>query len=284
MTTHPPAPRAVLAPVRTQPRARFRDLIAAEWIKIRSQRSTFWILTVTALVVVAAAVNAARSDSSNFPAYSPSVQRIHGFSLSDAFPAVGYLILLVVAAGTGALAIVGEYSNGLIRITTIAVPARGPVVLAKAVVVAALWTAAGAVISTASFVISQAILSGRQAGDSITSPGALPALLAATLLGPVCAVTGLGLGVLIRHSVATIVSLVIILALLPQLFPARQATLAVINHLMVLSAWQRLTWAYGPPAAIGSRYATAAGSWAVYAAWPALALALALIMVQRRDV
>jgi ABC-2 type transport system permease protein len=284
VTTHPTAPWATLAQVRTQPRPRFRDLIAAEWIKIRSQRSTFWTLIVTALVVVAAAVNAAHSDYSNFPAYSPSVQRIHGFSLSDAFPPVGYMILLVVAAGTGALAIVGEYSSGLIRITTVAVPARRSVVLAKAVVVAALWTVAGAIISTASFVISQVILSGRHAGDSITSPGALPALLAATLLGPVCALTGLGLGVLIRHSVATIVSLVVILVLLPQSLPTRQAGLAAINHLMVLAAWQRLTWAYGPPAAIGYRYATVTGSWVVYAAWPAIAIALALIVVQRRDV
>ena len=38
---------------------------------------------------------------------------------------------------------------GLIRITSVAVPARSEVVLAKAVVVAALWTAAGAIISAA---------------------------------------------------------------------------------------------------------------------------------------
>jgi ABC-2 type transport system permease protein len=53
---------------------------------------------------------------------------------------------------------------------------------------------------------------------------------------------------------------------------------------MVLAAWQRLTWAYGPPAAIGPRYATVAGSSAVYAAWPAIALTVALMVVQRRDV
>jgi hypothetical protein len=35
---------------------------------------------------------------------------------------------------------------------------------------------------------------------------------------------------------------------------------AAYPHVMVLAAWQRLTWAYGPPAAIGPRYATVAGS------------------------
>jgi ABC-2 type transport system permease protein len=59
---------------------------------------------------------------------------------------------------------------------------------------------------------------------------------------------------------------------------------AAYPQVMVLAAWQRLTWAYGPPAAIGPRYATVAGSWAVYAAGPAIALTLALIVVQRRDV
>jgi hypothetical protein len=286
VTAPPAASRAALAPARAEPPARFRDLIAAEWIKIRSQRSTYWTLAVTALVVIAAAVNAAHSDYSNFPAYSPSAQRIHAFSLSDAFPLPGYLVLMVVAAGTGALAIVSEYSSGLIRITTVAVPARGSVVLAKAVVVTALWTVAGAIISSASFAIAQAILNGRHGGDSITRPGAFPALLAATLLGPVCALIGLGLGVAIRHSVTAIVTEVVLLVALPQFFPSHHGTtlLAAINHLTVLAAWQRLTWAYGPPGAIGPGYATFTGSWVVYAVWPAAAITLALIMVRHRDV
>jgi hypothetical protein len=40
---------------------------------------------------------------------------------------------------------------------------------------------------------------------------------------------------------------------------------------MVLAAWQRLTWVYGPPAAMGPRYATVAGSLGGVA-WPTIAL------------
>jgi hypothetical protein len=43
----------------------------------------------------------------------------------------------------------------------------------------ALWTVAGAVMSTLSFVVSQAILAGGDADVSITDPGAFPALLGA---------------------------------------------------------------------------------------------------------
>ena len=95
---------------------------------------------------------------------------------------------------------------------------------------------------------------------------------------------GLGIGVLIRHSVTTIVASIVTLVMLPQLFsPQRQVT-APINHAMILSAWQRLTQTYGPPTSVGSLYATFTGSWVVYAAWPLAATLLALIVVQRRDV
>ncbi len=282
MTAQPITSPATLT--RAQPPARFGDLIAAEWVKARSLRSTFWAPAVTALVVLAAAVNAAHADYSNFPTYSPADQHLHGFALADAFPVTGYLVLMIVAAGAGASSIVSEYGCGLIRITTVAVPARGAVVLAKAAVVAALWAVVGAVISTGSFAVAEAILSGRHAGDSFTGPGAVPALLAATLLGPVCALVGLGLGVLIRHGVATIVTAIVILVVLPEFFPSRPGTLASVNHLLVLAAWQRLTWAHGPPSALAYGYATFAGSWVVYAVWPAVALAGALITVRRRDV
>src|SRR6516225_9126940 len=51
----------------------------------------------------------------------------------------------------------------------------------------------------------------------------------------------------------------------------RAARPAAYPHVMMLGAWQRLTWAYRPPAAIGPRYA-AAGYQAVCAAWPTIAL------------
>jgi ABC-2 type transport system permease protein len=278
MTTHAPAALPVESPVR------FRDLVAAEWIKLRSQRSTPWTLAVTALVVIGSAVVAAHADYANFPHYSPAEQHDHGFSLSDAFPLVGYLTLMVVAASTGAATVVSEYSSGLIRTTTVAVPARGPVVLAKAVVIATVWTLASAIASTGSFAASQAILNGRHAGVSITYPGAFTALLGATLLAPVCALIGLGLGVLIRHSIATTVTAIVTLVMLPTFFSTQRRLTADIHHAMVLSAWQRLTEAYGPPQAVPALYPPLGEAWIAYTAWPLVTLVLAVIVVRRRDV
>jgi ABC-type transport system involved in multi-copper enzyme maturation permease subunit len=270
MTPHPPA--------------RFRDLAAAEWIKLRSLRSTPWALAVTALVVVAAAATAAHADYVNFPTYSPEIQREHAFALADAFPLLGYLTLMVVATSMGAAAIVGEYSSGLIRTTTVAVPARAQVVLAKAVVVTALWTVAGAIIAGASFAVAQAILDLRHAAAGVTEPDTLVALVAATLVAPVCALFGLGLGVIIRHGITTAVIGIIALVMLPQAFSTRRPLAAEINHTMVLSAWQRLTQSYGSPEAVGSLYTPFRQAWIVYAAWPLIAVLAALVVVRRRDV
>ena len=53
---------------------------------------------------------------------------------------------------------------------------------------------------------------------------------------------------------------------------------------MVLSAWQRLNqdWVLGPEHGINT--ATITESWIVYAAWPLVAIVLALVVVRRRDV
>lgn len=265
-------------------RDRFRDLVAAEWIKAWSLRSTPWTLGLVALFVVGSAAVAARNDYANFPSYSPAEQHLHGFSLSDAFPLFGCLALMLVAAGAGAATVVSEYSSGLIRTTMVAVPARGAILLAKAVVQSLVWTGAGAVIAALSFVVSQAILSGRDADVAITDPGALPALAAGTLLAPVCALIGLGLGVLIKHTATTMITSVVLLLVVPQVFPANRPWSTEIRHSMVLSAWQRLTEHYGPPSAVDSLYPSFGRAWLIYALWPLVAFAGALIVLRRRDV
>lgn len=65
-------------------------------------------------------------------------------------------------------------------------------------------------------------------------------------------------------------------------------------HAIVFTAWQRLTQAYGPPRIADSRaqagqllpglYPPLGEAWISYAAWPLVALVLALIVVRRRDV
>ncbi|MDH6115060.1 ABC-2 type transport system permease protein [Kitasatospora sp. MAP12-15] len=268
----------------TEPRARFADLLASEWIKTRSLRSTPWALAFTALFIIGSAAVAALADYGHQSHSAPLGQRLHLFALGDAFPPAGYLTLMLVAGSIGAVTIVGEYSSGLIRTTTVAVPARGAVLLAKAIVLAAVWTVLGTVISTVSFALSQSILDGWHVRFPITHPHALQALAASALLAPVCALVGLGLGVLIRHSAATMVTTAFTLLMLPTIFSSSTHWSADVRHAMVQSAWGRLIQDWDPSPHDSFYVPTVAGSWVTYAAWPLIAVLLALVAVRRRDV
>ncbi|MEU6236997.1 hypothetical protein [Kitasatospora sp. NPDC047058] len=69
-----------------------------------------------------------------------------------------------------------------------------------------------------------------------------------------------------------------------RVFPTSERWSADVNHLMVSSAWKRLVQHWSPPPGSGFDYATVPGSWAVLAFWPSAAVALALLVVRRRDV
>ena len=187
-----------------------------------------------------------------------------GFLPFDAYPAAGYWTLMLVASSMGALTVVSEYGSGLIRTTTVAVPARGSVVLAKAAVTGVLWTTVGTAASAGSLLVSQAILDGHHAGVPITHPGVFRSLVASALLAPVCALVGLGLGVLLRHAAGTMVTSVFVLLMLPTMFSESNRWSADIKHALVSAAWNRLVQNWGPePGSLGYT-ATVPGSWIVY--------------------
>ncbi|WP_405006822.1 ABC transporter permease [Kitasatospora purpeofusca] len=277
MTTLASAPATISAASLAEPPARFRDLIASEWIKTRSLRSTPWVLAFITLFVVGSAAVATLSDEA-------AGSEPGSFLAYDAFSAPGYMTLILVAGSMGALTVVSEYSSGLIRTTLAAVPARGAVVLAKAVVTAALWTAVGTAAAIGSFLVSQAILHGHGAAVPITHHDVLRPLVASALLAPVCALTGLGLAVLLRHAAATILTSAFALLMLPTMFSESNRWSADIKHTMISAAWTRLVQTWEPdPGSLGYT-ATLPGCWIVYALWPLATVALAVVVVRRRDV
>lgn len=150
---------------------------------------------------------------------------------------------MLAAGSVGAISIVGEYATGLIRTTFAAVPARRAVVVAKVTVVTAVTGAVGVVSATTAFAVSAAVLSGWQADIAATSPDAVRGIAASALLVPVCALVGMGIGALVRHTAPAVVTTTVVLLL--------------------------------PP--------TTTGSWAVYLVWPLVAALAAVIVAQRRD-
>jgi ABC-2 type transport system permease protein len=272
------------APSTASAPARFRDLVASEWIKLWSLRSTWWGLGLGALAVLAGGITAAQSDYENYPSYGAGIRAsfVPYWALNDAFSINACLIAIMTGASIGAIAVVGEYSTGLIRTTFAAVPARRAVLAAKMLTVTSVLAAFGVAVAAASFAVSQAILDGRGVGMSYGDRGVLPSLAVSALMAPVCGLIGMGLGSVIRHTAAAIITTVVALILIPLAANSPTRRWAhEFHNAMPIFAWKYLSEPghghvpYGP---------TALGSWLVLAVWPLVAAAVALVVVARRDV
>jgi hypothetical protein len=281
VTTATPAP----AETATEPRARFRDLIAAEWLKFWTVRSTPWFLAVSALAVLA--LNAGTAYESyhywHQNRVTPAGFIAQGIPLQEAFDTNAGVAMMILAGAIGALAITGEYSSGLIRTTFTAVPARRSVMAAKVCVITVVLTVFGAAVAAVSFGITQAILSGRHAGVSLSYPGALRVVVASALFAPLSALVGAAVGAIVRQSAAAVSASFVILLVLPLLIRDGSHLSAVIAHALPYDAWNRLVAVPYPPA--GTAYPwTVTGAWIVFAVWAVVAAVLTVTTVQYHDV
>ncbi|MFI1648480.1 ABC transporter permease subunit [Streptomyces avidinii] len=265
-----------------EPRVRRRGLLAAEWIKLWSLRSTRWVLGLGILILIALAVQSSLDTYGNWPDFGPQ-ERSRYDPMSEALSGAGVALLMIGAGTVGALTIVGECASGLIRTTFTAVPARHRVVLAKAVVVAAVMLAVGVVASFSTFVVSQAILSGRDIGISLGEPG-VPAVLAANAaLAPVAALVGMGVGALLRHTALSVVSVCGVLVILPGFFkPTVHQWANELFGYFPYYGWHSCLSQLHPQKA--AALPSTAEAWTGFALWPLLSVALTLVVVRRRDV
>ncbi|MFD8477875.1 ABC transporter permease [Kitasatospora sp. NPDC059673] len=278
----PPAPLTV-----DEPKARFRDLLLGEWFKLISLRSIRWGLLLGLLGLVFLNVNAAIADVNDWDHFTSGMREffVPAGSLAASFTNNACIATLLIAGCLGAVALVSEYSTGQIRTTFAAVPARPAVLSAKIIVLTAVMTAFGTVVTAVSFWASQAVLSSKHAGISIAEPGIWRALLASSLLPPVCALTGLGIAAVVRHSVATIVATVTVLLLIPNFLSENHHWSACLFHATPFRAWQVLHDLVGAPVNPHIPFpADPAGEWWVYAAWAVGGALAALVFGTRRDV
>jgi ABC-2 type transport system permease protein len=246
------------------------DLLASEWTKFRSVRSTYWSLLVA--VVTPVAVSAV-------VAFAFTSARNQGPPPDPLLPEVISLEYAVIAVSVmGVLAFSAEYSTGLIRVTFSATPRRRAVLAAKAVVLAAVTLAAGELVAFVSFWLVQAVLAGHRQGVSLGRPGVAGAVLSAGLLLCVCGLLGLALGAVIRHTaggIAATVAVILvpaILALLPAPWNGRLGRFTLLEAARQVSALHPATDLFSP-----------GWSLLVVLAWPAAALAVAAVLITRRD-
>lgn len=180
------------------------DVLASEWTKLWSVRSTVWTLLVAAVTAAGGSVILALAGAGDSRQPFDPVASVY----------VAWLEYPVLAVGVlGVLTFTSEFSSGQIRTTFTAVPRRRAVVAAKAAVVGATTLLVGEALSLAAFVVSEAILSRHHRGVSLAQPGAVRAIVAAGACLCVIALLGVALGAIIRHTAGGVVAVPVLLYL-----------------------------------------------------------------------
>lgn len=259
-------------------RARFRDLAAAEWIKIRGQRSSFFLAAFCVMWAGAGAWF-----SAGRVRVAPGAARFFN-PLIYPFNDTTWSLLAVLAATFGALSIAGEYASGLIRSTFVAVSTRGRVVAAKAMVVAVLMACVGLACAATALPIAGSRLVGQLTGLGPTGPGVPQAVLASALLPAISALIGMAIGALIRHPAGAVAVTWSALLFLPELLGSGSINLPTAAEGMPVQLWTAIshTQPISPhPAPLAS---APVACLLYYAAWPVIALAATVWVVRRRDV
>jgi hypothetical protein len=187
------------------------NAVAAEWTKLRSVRSTYWLLGVGAVVIVGLAA-----------LISVGLGTGNVTSTNDSFDAAGISLLGAwfgqIAFGVlGVLTVTSEYATGAIRTTLAAVPRRGLLIAAKLVLVGVVAWSVGTVVSLIAFLAGQGVLAGQHRSVGLGDAGSAQAVLGTGGYLAVMGLLGVAVGVLLRQTVAAVLA-VLGLGLAPTLF------------------------------------------------------------------
>jgi hypothetical protein len=251
-----------------------RQVIRSEWIKLRTVRSSWFVLAATVLGIAGSGLLVSYFSKATWSTmsagsradFNPINQDLIGVNLAEL--TVGVLGVLVAT---------GEYSTGMIRATLAAVPRRIPVLVAKAGVLAAVTFVVCLAAVLITFLGGQALLGPH--GIWIGHPEAVRAVLGSTLYLTVVGVLGIGLGFLIRSTAGGIATLLAVLLVLP------------IMVALLPGGWTSTAGRYLPSTAGRALFVMNGGS-AMLSPWPGFGIFLlyavivmtaAAVALRRRD-
>jgi ABC-2 type transport system permease protein len=258
-------------------RVTFPRVVHSEWTKLRSVRSTRWSFLLAIVFTIGLAALTSAVVEAHWSSMSPQ-DRADFKPLDVSF--IGVFLAQLPIAVLGVLVITGEYSTGMIRASLTAVPKRLPMLWAKAAVFSAVTFLLMLPATLIAFFVAQAILSGQSIDIGLSHSGVLRAIVGAALFSTVNGLLALGIGASIRNTAGGIAAFAGLLFVIPPL----------LNVLP--SSWNNAISPYLPGDA-GSQIMSISHSgghslspWAGFAVlcgWAAAALALAALLLVRRD-
>jgi ABC-type transport system involved in multi-copper enzyme maturation permease subunit len=248
-------------------------VVRSEWTKLRTLRSTWWVLGVTVLCTVGigaliSLAAASQSDASTTP--SDVAARIQAGSM------LAQLVLAVLAV----LVISGEYGTGMIRASMTAVPKRLPVLWAKAATLVAVVLPLTVVTSFAAWFLGEAVWEGKgRPAVALSDPGVLRITAGTALYLTLASVIALGLATVLRSTAAGIGTVVGLFFVLPILVAAFGSRLGAVGQFLPSNAGGALT-----DLSNGDRVLSPAAGALVLGAYAAVALGAAAWRLTRSDV
>ena len=255
-------------------------VIRSEILKMRTLRSTWLTLGVAIASMAGIGVIICWSSISDLldghgdhgERFNPLADSLAGFELAQL--AIGVLGVLIIA---------GEYSSGMIRSTLAAVPKRLPMLWAKVAVFAAVTLVTMLVSSLFAFFVSQHILAGHAAQGipyaNWHTPTAARTVIGVALYLTVVGVIGVALGAILRNIAGAIAVLVGVLLVLPVIASALPTTWANrINKFLPSNAGQALLGGFSDTTQM-----TPWRGFALFCGYAALAVAVAAVLLKRRD-
>jgi ABC-2 type transport system permease protein len=206
-------------PTKALPQGRYsmRGLLAAEWTKLRSVRSTMWAIGVTIVLGVGLSAIATAETRAHWghgaggPGFDATQMSLIGIAFAQLV--IGILGVLVMSS---------EFGTGTIRATFAAAPRRPQVLAAKVIVFGAVAFVVSEVASFLSYFVGQALLTPPAVHTTLASATALRQVVGAGLYLTMIGLLGLGLATIIRYTagaLAAIVGVVLVLPLIVQALP-----------------------------------------------------------------
>jgi ABC-type transport system involved in multi-copper enzyme maturation permease subunit len=260
-------------------RADLAGAVRAEWIKLKSLRSSAYsllacLLMIDGLGTLFAALHAHSMEQGAGPGaslvgFDPTQVSLRGVFLAQL--AIGVL---------GVLVITGEYSTGMIRSSLAATPHRHLVLLAKAIVFAVVSLVVSLVATFTGFLLGQQAQASTHAQATLATPGADRAMIGAALYLTLIGLLGVGLGFVLRSTagaIATLFGIVLVAPILAQALPSPY-DLDVTKYLP-LSAGTQIITTVNPDSTLLAPW-TGIGVTALYSI---VALAAGALALKKRD-
>ncbi|KGM08910.1 ABC transporter permease [Cellulomonas bogoriensis] len=256
-------------------------VVASEWVKVRSLRSTVWTLVSAVVLMVGLSLLMAWGEATLGGGEGPRPGPLASVVTSGVF------VAQIPVAVLGVLLVTGEYTTGMIRSTLAAVPRRTPALLAKAVVLTLTVLVVGAVAAALSLLVAMPFAATLDPAVGLTEPESLRMLAGVPLYLVVVALLGMGAGALLRSSAGAIAGVLGLVLIVESVFASLPFTFfTTVSPFLPTTAAARLAMSEEMLVMTAVGDAPVLGPWqgfAVGVAWVLALLAAAAVLLRTRD-